>query len=103
MSSSIQATGPADSDHWIGGASASPLDDMDIRYLDVMIPPKIGWIPCWTDPETEQLVYTGCVLPTQEEAEKVLEVWKSEGHNDRHFTIDTLPIYDTADEWLHDR
>jgi hypothetical protein len=68
-----------------------------------MIPPKMAWMPCWLSADTEDIVFTPCVLPSQEEAERVVEVWKSEGHDHRLLVINSVPIYDTADEWLRDR
>jgi hypothetical protein len=68
-----------------------------------MIPPKMAWMPCWLSDDTENIVFTQCILPSQEEAEKVVEVWRSEGREDWLLMINTVPIYDTADEWLRDR
>ena len=67
-----------------------------------MIPPQILWIPCITH-EDDEHIYEGGAFRTEAEAQRVLDIWRTEGRPEHLLAINLLPLYDSVDEWNSDR
>lgn len=52
--------------------------------------------------DEEYAIHQAGAFPSEEEAQKVLDIWTSEGRNEP-MAINIVTVYETAEEWLSDR
>jgi hypothetical protein len=52
--------------------------------------------------DEDGVIHQAGAFPTEAEAQKVLDIWKTEGRTEP-MTINLVSVYDTADQWQADR
>lgn len=67
-----------------------------------MTPPVVLWLPCLVDSATDQVVYEAGAFTTEEEAQKVLDIWHAEGRTEP-MALNIVHFYETSGEWVSDR
>jgi hypothetical protein len=52
--------------------------------------------------DEDGIVYQGGAFPTEAEAQKVLDIWRSEGRSEP-MAVNLVTVYQTAEQWIADR
>ena len=71
-------------------ASEPPEPQRSLIYVPVRLP------------DDRDGIVRGGAFESESEAQKVLDIWRSDGRTE-HMAIESLPVYETADEWQADR
>ena len=74
-------------------------DDVSVAEPEV---PRVVWVPCLMSEDDDHIVYEGGAFQTEEEAQKVIDAWGSEGRREPT-AINVIPIFDTFEDWQADR
>jgi hypothetical protein len=64
--------------------------------------PRVLYEPVLLRDDEDGVVYQAGVFPTQDEAKKVLDIWRAEGRQEP-MLINIVPVYQSAEEWKSDR
>lgn len=64
--------------------------------------PKVLYEPVLLDPSTDNVVYQGGAFSSDEEAQAVLAVWRSEGRTEP-MAVNIVAVYRSVEEWQADR
>jgi hypothetical protein len=64
--------------------------------------PSVVYEPVLLRDDEDGIVHQGGAFPTEAEAQKVLDIWRSEGRSER-MAVNLVPVYQTAEQWIADR
>jgi hypothetical protein len=60
--------------------------------------PRVIYEPVLIDDETGSIQYQAGAFPTEEMAQRVLDIWRREGRTDK-MAINAITFYSTVEDW----